>query len=79
MKMREVKYVTQGFFGGQNSNAPGLVKDGWFHGFFQEGNIEGGIDPVAIVETQTGECIDIGCRQIKFTNQPCEEVRELIS
>lgn len=70
--MRKVKFVTHGYFGGQNSNAPGPVKEGWFHGFFQEGNNEGGIDPVAVIETLIGECVSIGVKQIKFESQPAE-------
>jgi len=70
--VRKIKFVTHGFFGGQNSNQPGPVKEGWFHGFFHEGNVEGGIEPMAVVETLVGECIGVSVRQIKFESQPAE-------
>lgn len=67
--MRKVKFVTHGYFGGKEI---GPIKEGWFHGFFQEGNNEGGVDPVAVVETLIGECVSIGVKQIKFESQPAE-------
>ena len=76
--MRKVKYVTHGFFGGKGNYAPSLIRDGWFHGFFQEGSLEQGADPCALVETSIGEVVSISASQIKFESQPAntEEINE---
>jgi len=70
--MREVKYVTHGYFGVECKNV-GPIKDGLFHGFFQEGSNENGMEAVAIIETTIGECLSVGARQIKFINPPKSE------
>ena len=70
--MREVKYVTHGYFGVECKNI-GPIKDGLFHGFFQEGSNENGMEAVAIIETTIGECLSVGARQIKFINPPKSE------
>ncbi len=42
--------------------------DGWFHGWFQEGSAEDGLDPVAIVETTKGRCVTVATNRILFLN-----------
>lgn len=68
--LRKVKYCNQGWFGGIGQNAATIEKDGWSHGVFQEGNNEGGIDPVVVVESLDGTINSYALRQVKFVNQP---------
>lgn len=76
--MRKVKYVTHGFFGGKNSNAPGLVKEGWFHGIYQVGSTSTwGVEAIVVVESLIGELVSISLNQVKFELQPDEEKQEL--
>lgn len=76
--LREIKYVTKGYFDPKCKKI-GPLGDGWFHGFYQDGDNEYGLETIAVVETTTGECILVGVRQIKFVDQPPEEDQEILS
>ncbi len=41
-----------------------------FHGFFQVGNAEHGMDPVAVIEFPDGECHEYGTGAIRFVKEP---------
>lgn len=64
--LRKVKYCQKGWFGGTEANAPVSIKDGLFHGFYQSGSAEYGLDPVAIVECLDGSVVEVGTRQMIF-------------
>ena len=60
----------------------GSYKDrvGYFHGYFQIGNLEHGCDPVAVVEFDDGRCDEFSSSYICFENPPkSEEVEQSTS
>ena len=46
---------------------------GFFHGFFQLGNLEHGCDPVAVIEFEDGQCDEYPSGYICFENPPAKE------
>ena len=61
--MRKVEIIN-GSYKGQH---------GFFHGFFQLGNLEHGCDPIAVVEFPNGRCDEIVTSYIRFENPPAKE------
>lgn len=57
-----------------NGNYKG--QHGWFHGFFQIGNLEHGCDPIAVVEFLNGECDEVVTSYIRFIDPPASEQSE---
>lgn len=41
---------------------------GYFHGFMQEGNLEFGIEPIALIETESGKINQEPTAYVKFTD-----------
>lgn len=70
--MRLVEFCKKGWFGGQNSATPVDIQAGHFHGFFQEGDLENGIEITALVENENGIIEGVGARQVRFINTPTE-------
>ena len=64
--MRKVEIIN-GSYKGQH---------GFFHGFFQCGNLEHGCDPVAVVEVDGGRCEEFSSSYIRFINPPAKELVE---
>jgi hypothetical protein len=76
--VRKIKYIGSGYryWFGMQAVPEEAIKDGWLHGIFQEVDEDGGSNPVAVVESEDGECYSIGVRQIKFVSPPPEEVKK---
>ncbi len=68
--MRKVKFVVGYNISIDNMDAVnGRV--GFFHGFFQEGDMEEGTEPIAVVEeAESGEVFQVGTNQLLFTDSP---------
>lgn len=69
--MREIEYVTKGFFGGTGVGAPGIICDGYFHGFYRDRDFHDEFYGSAIIETLDGKVLSLRANQIKFKSPRC--------
>ena len=72
--MRKVKYCESGFFDSKHeATQPKNIQEGTFHGLFQCGNNDEGIDVYAMIETFLGTMKAKDTGQIKFINTVAEK------
>jgi len=64
--MRKVEICNKGFYGGTLKNVQLDFEEGYFHGFFSEGNNEEGIEVYAIVERKDGTVMTVQTHKMKF-------------
>lgn len=68
--MRPVEYCEKGFYGRTGNQAPVGIGTGMFHGFYSEGDLEGGIECYALVECDDGTVKMMATTRIKFIASP---------
>jgi len=65
--LRKVEFCEKGYYtSSYPDQKPGDINNGFFHGFFSEGDNENGIETYAIVEDNEGIVHTVSTAQMKF-------------
>ena len=73
--MRQVEVCKKGWWLLTGPNAPEDIVLGWLHGFMQQGDSANGVEPVGVVEFESGFVESIYLGRIRFTDKPAAEER----
>jgi hypothetical protein len=73
--MRQVEVCKQGWWALTGDNAASDIVTGWIHCFAQQGDSVNGVEPVGVVEFESGLVESIYVGRIRFINKPAAEER----
>ncbi len=72
--MRRVEFCKKGWFGGIDHTAPFEIQKGYFHGFYQDGDFESGVECFGLIETDDGILHERPPARIRFLDKPKKKI-----